>query len=179
MCSRCRSSSGAARHMTSIASWSPRKSEPLTVSYAWDSQVSSGFSAALIPPAAATECERTGCTLLMIATDAPSSAAARAARWPARPAPMIKTSCAGMGGELYRSVPRGRRAPRRLRRPPRRAAAEGSRRVGDRPGHGRRERAADLVERHDAAQSLLGVDDHEGAESAQRLRAEELLDRRV
>src|SRR5271167_3457479 len=52
--------------------------------------------AALIPPAAATECERTGWTLLMIATLAPSSAAASAARWPARPAPMIKTSCAGM-----------------------------------------------------------------------------------
>src|SRR5271167_631705 len=52
--------------------------------------------AALIPPAAATECERTGWTLLMIATLAPLSAAARAARWPARPAPMIKTSCAGM-----------------------------------------------------------------------------------
>src|SRR3954468_6547126 len=49
-----------------------------------------------MPPAAATECERTGWTLLMIATDAPSSAAAVAARWPARPAPMIRTSCAGM-----------------------------------------------------------------------------------
>src|SRR4051794_41925203 len=52
--------------------------------------------AALMPPAAATECERTGWTLLMIATDAPASAAARAARWPARPAPRMRTSCAGM-----------------------------------------------------------------------------------
>src|ERR1700691_6622013 len=49
-----------------------------------------------MPPAAATECERTGGTLLMIATLAPVSAAARAARCPARPAPIIKTSCAGM-----------------------------------------------------------------------------------
>ena len=32
----------------------------------------------------------------MIATDAPASAAASAARWPARPAPMMRTSCAGM-----------------------------------------------------------------------------------
>src|SRR3712207_3899020 len=52
-----------------------------------------------MPPAAATECERTGCTLLRMATDAPASAAARAARWPARPAPMMRTSCAGMVGE--------------------------------------------------------------------------------
>src|ERR1700712_2477666 len=52
--------------------------------------------AALMPPAAATECERTGWTLLMIATDAPASAAARAARWPASPAPRMRTSCAGI-----------------------------------------------------------------------------------
>ena len=37
------------------------------MSNAWDSQLSSGLSAALIPPAAATECERTGWTLEMIA----------------------------------------------------------------------------------------------------------------
>jgi len=43
-----------------------------------------------MPPAAATECERTGCTLLNSATDAPASAAASAARWPARPAPMMR-----------------------------------------------------------------------------------------
>src|SRR4051812_11006280 len=52
--------------------------------------------AALMPPAAATEWERTGWTLLMMATLAPASAAASAARWPARPAPRIRTSCAGM-----------------------------------------------------------------------------------
>src|SRR3954471_24799769 len=52
-----------------------------------------------MPPAAATECERTGWTLDMMATVAPPSAAARAARCPARPAPMMRTSCAGMVGE--------------------------------------------------------------------------------
>ena len=41
------------------------------MSNACDSQVSSGLSAALMPPAAATECERTGWTLEMIATVAP------------------------------------------------------------------------------------------------------------
>src|SRR5689334_10832618 len=81
--------------------------------------------AALIPPAAATECERTGWTLEMIPTVAPASAAAVAARWPARPAPMIRTSCAGMGSILPsggqgvtrgrsegdpQTAPRGRRA---------------------------------------------------------------------
>src|SRR6185437_16184881 len=59
--------------------------------------------AALMPPAAATECESTGCTLLNSATDAPASAAARAARWPARPAPMMRTSCAGMPLRVYLS----------------------------------------------------------------------------
>ena len=68
MCSRCMTSRGASEHITSIASWSPRKSEPLTVSYACERQSSSTLIAALIPPAAATECERTGWTLLMIAT---------------------------------------------------------------------------------------------------------------
>src|SRR3954466_893831 len=57
-----------------------------------------------MPPAAALECDRTGCTLLMIATVAPASAAASAARCPARPAPMMRTSCAGMVGE---SIERG------------------------------------------------------------------------
>ncbi len=82
--------------MISIASWSPRKSEPLTVSYACERQSSATLIAALMPPAAATEWERTGWTLLRIATLEPACAAASAARWPARPAPMINTSCAGM-----------------------------------------------------------------------------------
>ena len=41
------------------------------MSKAWDSQVSCGLRAALIPPWAAFECERTGWTLEMIPTDAP------------------------------------------------------------------------------------------------------------
>src|SRR5215213_7581064 len=52
-----------------------------------------------MPPAAALEWERTGWTLLMMATDDPAPAAAIAARWPASPAPMMSTSCAGMAGE--------------------------------------------------------------------------------
>ena len=43
------------------------------MSNACDSHESSGLSAALMPPAAAFECERTGWTLLMIATVAPAS----------------------------------------------------------------------------------------------------------
>ena len=41
------------------------------MSKACDSHESSGLSAALMPPAAALECERTGWTLDMIATVAP------------------------------------------------------------------------------------------------------------
>ena len=52
-----------------------------------------------MPPAAATECERTGWTFEMIATVAPVWAAASAALWPARPAPMIKTSWEGTNGD--------------------------------------------------------------------------------
>ena len=62
-----------------------------------------------MPPAAALECERTGWTLLMMATVAPAPAAASAARWPASPAPMMRTSCAGMAGESYAARPSGAR----------------------------------------------------------------------
>ena len=85
-----------------------------------------------MPPAAATECERTGWTLLMIATVAPASAAARAARWPARPAPMIRTSWAGMPVESIR-----RRAARRPGGP-------------SAPAEAAEQRPADLVERDHA-----------------------------
>ena len=47
----------------------------------------------------------------MIATLAPRSAAARAARWPARPAPMISTSCEGTA----RGLSAGRSRPLRRR----------------------------------------------------------------
>src|SRR5947209_13640282 len=55
-----------------------------------------------MPPAAATECERTGWTLETTATDAPACAAARAARCPASPAPMISTSCEGTFSILWK-----------------------------------------------------------------------------
>src|SRR5215212_5361421 len=45
----------------------------------------------------------------MIPTEAPASAAARAARWPARPAPMTRTSCCGMRRAVYSRPPPGPR----------------------------------------------------------------------
>src|SRR3954451_6728763 len=53
-----------------------------------------------MPPCAAFECERTGWTLAMIPTDAPSSAAASAARCPASPPPITSTSCEGMKASI-------------------------------------------------------------------------------
>src|SRR6201996_6087443 len=50
-----------------------------------------------MPPWAAFEWERTGWTLETIPTETPCSAAARAARWPASPAPMTSTSWDGTG----------------------------------------------------------------------------------
>src|SRR6185436_11704034 len=99
-----------------------------------------------MPPAAATECERTGWTLLMIATVAPSSAAARAARWPARPAPMMRTSWEGMAGNLI-SMPGG---------------------GGDRPPH--------LLDRHHAAEEVLPIEREDRAEAAQRGLGEQILE---
>src|SRR3954452_25242219 len=64
-----------------------------------------------MPPAAALECDRTGWTLDMIATVAPASAAASAARWPASPAPMIRTSWEGIARHLIRRGGAGGRAP--------------------------------------------------------------------
>src|ERR1700748_1817241 len=77
------------------------------VSNAWDSHESAGWGAAWMPPAAATECERTGWTLETMPTVAPACAAARAARWAATPAPMIRTSWEGMPTILWK--PRRRR----------------------------------------------------------------------
>src|SRR4051812_40607082 len=48
-----------------------------------------------MPPWAALEWERTGCTLERIPTEAPCSAAASAARCPASPAPITSTSVWG------------------------------------------------------------------------------------
>src|SRR3954454_13809684 len=101
-----------------------------------------------MPPAAATECDRTGCTLDRIATVAPASAAARAARWPARPAPMMRTSCSGIeapsGGPTgpYTFALRGPLAP-----------LSGRERRGDRAPH--------LLERHDAREDAVAVHRHQ------------------
>src|SRR5919206_4709321 len=50
-------------------------------------------SAALMPPSAAPEWLRVGCSFEIIATSAPASCAAMAARMPAQPAPTTRTSC--------------------------------------------------------------------------------------
>src|SRR5437899_3885806 len=88
-CSSSKTTSGAIRHMYSIASWSPSQSEPLIVSYMCQSQLSSLMlpSDAPIPPCAATVCERVGNTLDSTATDNPASASCSDARIPAPPAP--------------------------------------------------------------------------------------------
>jgi hypothetical protein len=65
------------------------------VSRACSSRLSPSPTAALIPPAAATECDRTGCTFEINAAVAPASAAASAACCPAKPAPRTSTSCSG------------------------------------------------------------------------------------
>jgi hypothetical protein len=58
---------GASLHMYWMASWSPSQSLPLIVSYACQRQSSSVMlpSAALMPPWAATVCERVGNSFVM------------------------------------------------------------------------------------------------------------------
>src|SRR3954470_12350464 len=102
--------------------------------------------AALIPPAAATEWLRTGWTFDRIATVAPARAAARAARWPARPAPMMSTSWAGILPGLYYELPCG---------------------SDDRAGRRAGQRAGDLLDGDHAAEHPLGVDRQQRAELAQ------------
>src|SRR5436190_21295456 len=101
-----------------------------------------------MPPCAAFECERTGWTLERMPTDAPSAAAARAARWPARPAPMTSTSCSGM------------------RRPG----------VYSDGGRGRLERPAHLVERDAAPQPAVVVHGHHHPEALEALGGEQGLE---
>src|SRR3954470_2930525 len=138
--------------------------------------------AALMPPAAATECERTGWTLLMMATVAPASAAASAARWPARPAPMMRTSCAGMAPSKGRACEPNSSTGRRrfgLRHGAHGELRRRSRRLERARRRGRGERAADLLDGHDAAQAVVAVEHHERAALAQAGGAEEVLDGRV
>ena len=116
-----------------------------------------------MPPAAALECERTGWTLLTIATEAPASAAARAARWPARPAPMMRTSWLGMGGAESYWTPDGRRQRAKAR-----VDALGTRRLWRLRRHRRLKRAPDLLDRDDPAQDAARIDGHQRAVAAQR-----------
>src|SRR4051812_12913826 len=117
-----------------------------------------------MPPCAAFEWERTGWTLERIPTEAPSSAAASAARCPARPAPITRTSWVGIPSE---SPSRDRAGISR----------RGSAILWDR-GLGA-ECAPDLIHGHDSAHHPVRVDRHQGAELDQSLRAEQRLERLV
>src|SRR3954454_10894662 len=92
--------------MYSIASWSPSQSEPLTVSYMCQSQLSSDMlpSEAPMPPCAATVCERVGNTFDRTATLSPASASCSEARMPAPPDPTMTTSNLRRGMDDERRV---------------------------------------------------------------------------
>src|SRR5687767_6761979 len=111
-----------------------------------------------MPPCAALECERTGWTLEMMPTDAPASAALSAARWPARPAPMTRTSCSGTARDSMQSAAGlpGRRSGARLL-----------------------ERAPYLVPRDDALQPPVWIDRHQRPEADQRRGPQQGLERLV
>src|SRR3982750_2611945 len=98
--------------MNSIASWSPRESEPLMVSYMCQSQLSSPMlpSAAPMPPCAATVWERVGKTFESTATRRPDLASSSEARMPAPPAPTITASNLRMG-MVISSSPEDARGP--------------------------------------------------------------------
>src|SRR3954453_4494714 len=104
-----------------------------------------------MPPWAAFEWERTGWTLDRIPTETPCSAAASAARCPARPAPITSTSCVGKArASLWEPV--------------------------SRPLSGRFERAPDLIGRDDPAQDTLGVNGHDCAQLCQAVCLEHRLE---
>src|SRR6185312_13173573 len=119
-CSSSYTTSGAIRHMYSIASWSPSQSEPLTVSYMCQSQLSSAMlpSDAPMPPCAATVCERVGKTFDSTATDSPAADNCSDARMPAPPAPTISASKRRVGTftAIFRECP-SRVAPEDRDRP--------------------------------------------------------------
>ena len=64
-------------------------------------------SAALMPPSAAPEWLRVGCSLETTATSAPYREASMAARIPATPAPTTTTSCRTIAEAAYQSTSRG------------------------------------------------------------------------
>src|SRR5205807_468346 len=88
----------------------------------------------------------------MIPTDAPAWAALRAARWPARPAPITRTSCSGTGFGFYAN---GCQAPGVLWSP--------------HPGDTLLERPSDLVPGHDPEQPPVGIHGHQRAHPHDRL----------
>src|SRR3954451_13379816 len=103
-----------------------------------------------MPPWAAFEWDRTGWTLERIPTEPPRSAAASAARCPARPAPITSTSCVGKArASLWEGVcvPLSEGC----------CALRGA------------QRATDLIGGHDPAQHALAVDRHERAELREAL----------
>src|SRR5512133_2203405 len=121
-CSSSITTSGAIRHMYSIASWSPSQSEPLIVSYMCQSQLSSDMlpSDAPMPPCAATVCERVGNTFDSTATVSPAAASCSDARMPAPPAPTISASKRRVGS-FIEGVARSRasrKTPQDGKRPP-------------------------------------------------------------
>jgi len=99
---------GASRHMYWIASWSPSQSDPLTVSYACHLQSSSVMfpSAALMPPWAATVCDRVGNSLVMHlrSRKGPGVPLAISRLWPEAAAPEDRARKRGawnyVGGDL-------------------------------------------------------------------------------
>src|SRR3954449_7854781 len=115
-CSRSRTASIASLHMISAASWSTRKSPPLTVSKVCHSQLSSSTlaRAAHMPPWAAPVWDRVGYSLVRTAvrTRVEDSSAAR---MPAPPAPTMTTSywCVCM---VFRTFPVSLRLALRQRR---------------------------------------------------------------
>src|SRR5215213_5555702 len=111
-----------------------------------------------MPPCAALEWERTGWTLEMMPTDAPASAALRAARWPARPAPMTRTSCSGTARD---SMHLACALPGRCAR------------------GGRLERTSYLIPCDDALQPPIRIDSHQRTEAHQRRGPEQRLQRLV
>src|SRR4051794_32341792 len=107
-----------------------------------------------MPPWAAFEWERTGWTLERIPTETPCSAAASAARCPARPAPITSTSCVGKArASLWEGV---------FRLP-----------------SGGSERAADLIRGHDSPQHTVAVHRHHRSELREALRLQERFERRL
>src|SRR5215210_6172186 len=137
-----------------------------------------------MPPWAAFECERTGCVLEMTPTVAPPSAAASAARIPARPAPMTRTSCWGMdvSGAAGRLRPASGKSTGPSLRPHSEYAGAAAVDPSGEGGAGlasarRPQRPLQVLEGEHAAEHALAVDGDHRAEPAQRLRAEQGLER--